>query len=676
MQRVAIAVLMMTVMTACGGGGGDGTTAPTPPPANAGVATVTVTMSPAQITVGATATATAELRSGVGAVITGRPVDWSSSAPAIASVNSAGVVSAIAAGSATITATSEGKSGSAPIAVAPAPVATVAITLAVPSLTLGATTTASAVLRDERGATLTGRAITWSSTSPSVAAVSTDGAITTLAVGTTTITASSEGKSASATLTVIPVPVATVTVTAPQSSLTVGGSTQATAVTRSANGQVLTDRVITWSSSAPSVASVSSTGVILAIAPGAVTVSATSEGRTAALAVSVLAPAPAVVEISPATVTLAPSQTASLTATVRDASGNVLTGQSVSWGTTSPFVATVSASGVVTGVTSGTATITATAGGKTGLASVTVRSSIATVTLSGSSRLKVGDSYAYTATARLSDGTIVSRPVTWGIVETGRAVVTATGLVTPLQSGSFTIRVVIDGEGWTVSSTAYDWTTLTSVGFSVAVLAADISVIGRRGISTHPELVIACDNATGFFLMWVDTREFITKNGTIAFSFDGVAPVTAVWRELSPEYETLYHPGPNGSTKVFASQIAASRQFGFAFTEYLGTAKATIFRVTGLSPLLSPLLTQCPSNAIVAGVPSAGGDAGELESAAARVMAEYEAVRGRSSARTMLPAAAARAVSGPGVGDRSELLRQWPVWTGARVETQQAKRMR
>jgi len=407
-----------------------------------------------------------------------------------------------------------------------------------------------------------------------------------------------------------------------------------------------------------------------------VTVSATSEGRTATLAVSVLAPAPAVVDISPATLTLAPSQTASLTATVRDASGNVLTGQSVSWGTTSPAVATVSASGVVTGVNSGAVTITATAGGKTGLASVTVRSSIATVTFTGSSRLKVGDSYAYTATARLSDGTIVSRPVTWSIVETGRAAVTASGLVTPLQAGSFTIRVVIDGEGWTGSYTAYDWTTFTSGSFSFAVLEADVSVIGRRGISTRPDLIIACSNTSGNFLMQVDTKEFITENATIAYSFDGVTPVTAVWRELPPEYRTLYHPGPNGSTKIFATQISASRQFGFAFTEYLGTAKATIFRVTGLAPLLSPLLTLCPSNAIVAGAPSTGTDVEQLESNAARVMAAYTAARGEPSARMVSREAAARAVAGPGAGDRSELLRQWPVWTGGRVETQQAKRLR
>ena len=450
MQRVAIAVLMMAVMTACGGGG-DGTTAPTPPPVNVGVATVTVSLSPAQITVGTTATATAELRSSAGAVLAGRPVEWSSSAPAIASVNSAGVVSAIAAGSATITATSEGRSGSASLTVIPAPVATVQVTLALPTLTLGTASTANAVLRDERGATLTGRAVAWSSSSPAVATVDNSGAITTLAVGITVITATSEGKSATALLTVLPVPVATITVTAPQSSLTVGSSTQAAAVARSASGQVLTDRVITWSSSAPSVASVSSTGVILAIAPGAVTVSATSEGRTATLAVSVLAPAPAVVDISPATVTLAPSQTASLSATVRDASGNVMTGQSVSWGTTSPIVATVSASGVVTGVTSGTATITATAGGKTGFATVTVQSAVvAAVSLNFSSAtIAAGDIRVLIATARdAANNVLAGRTVSWtssNLTIVDGYVYGDTAVITGLRSGSATITATIDG---------------------------------------------------------------------------------------------------------------------------------------------------------------------------------------------------------------------------------------
>jgi uncharacterized protein YjdB len=554
------------------------------------VASVSVALSATQITVGGAATATAELRTAAGAVVAGRAVSWTSSTPTVAAVNDAGTITALAAGSATITATSEGKSGAASLTVIPAPVATMQVTLALPSLTLGTTTTASAVLRDERGATLTGRAVVWSSSAPAVATVDIGGAITTLAVGATVITATSEGKSASATLTVTPVPVATVSVAG--------------------------------------------------------------------------------------TATLAPGAVGSFTATLRDASGAALSNRVVTWTSSDANVATVSASGTVTAIAPGTATIAATSEGKSGSTALTVRYNIATVTLTGSSRLKVGDSYPYTAVARLADGTVVNRPVTWGIVETARAVVSGAGVVTPLQAGSFTIRAVIDGEAWTGSYTAYDWTTFTAGGASFAVLEADASVIGRRGISTRPDLVIACSNTSGLFAIQVDTREFITENGTIAYSFDGVAPVTAVWRELPPEYETLYHPGPNGSTKVFASQIAASRQFGFAFTEFLGTAKATIFRVTGLTPLLSPLLTQCPSNAIVGSAPGDGVNVAPPESAAARLMAEYDAVRGRATARTLSPEAAARAQSGPGADDRSALLRQWPVWTGTTIESQQAKRLR
>ena len=674
MQRVAIAVLMMTVMTACGGGGGDGTTAPTPPPANAGVATVTVTMSPAQITVGATATATAELRSGVGAVITGRPVDWSSSAPAIASVNSAGVVSAIAAGSATITATSEGKSGSAPIAVAPAPVATVAISLALPTLTLGATTTASAVLRDERGATLTGRAITWSSTSPSVAAVSTDGAITTLAVGATTITASSEGKSASATLTVIPVPVATVTVALAATPVVVGGTTTATAVLRAANGATLSGRTVVWSSSVPGVATVSAAGAVTAVATGTTVVTATSEGQSGSATLTVIVPPVATVTVAGAA-TLAPGSVSGFIATLRDAAGAALSNRAVTWSSSDPNVAAVSASGTVTAITPGTTTITASSEGKSGSAALAVRYNIATVTLSGSSRLKVGDGYAYTVTARLTDGTVINRPVTWNIVETARAVVTSAGVVTPLQAGSFTIRVVIDGEGWSGSYTAYDWDAFVSGGTSFATLLADDAVTNYVGTVDRPELVVSC-GTSGSLFVWVRTPHIITQNGSVAYSFDNGASIGATWRELSPDYRTLWYPGANGSSKAFALQIALSRRFGFAFGEYQVGTKVTSFRVTGLTPLLSPLFTQCPSNAIVAGAPSAGSDAGQLENNTARVMAIYAAARGEPSARTVSRDAAARAAVGPGVGDRSELLRQWPVWTAARIETQQARRLR
>jgi Bacterial Ig-like domain (group 2) len=61
-----------------------------------------------------------------------------------------------------------------------------------------------------------------------------------------------------------------------------------------------------------------------------------------------------------------------LTATVKDASGAILTGQSVTWASSSSGVATVSSTGLVSGVAAGSATITATSNGKQGQATVTV----------------------------------------------------------------------------------------------------------------------------------------------------------------------------------------------------------------------------------------------------------------------------------------------------------------
>jgi hypothetical protein len=83
-------------------------------------------------------------------------------------------------------------------------------------------------------------------------------------------------------------------------------------------------------------------------------------------------------------------------------------------------------------------------------------------------------------------------------------------------------------------------------------------------------------------------------------SYDGGSPFSQTWEELSPSYSTLWKPGNNGTVKAFALQLASLRVFGFAFTEFQGSAKAMLFRVTGLAPLLPPLMALCPSNAILA----------------------------------------------------------------------------
>ena len=78
------------------------------------------------------------------------------------------------------------------------------------------------------------------------------------------------------------------------------------------------------------------------------------------------------VEVTPPTATVAAGQTVQLVATPKDSSGNPLAGRAVTWASSSTSIATVNASGLVTGVAAGSATITATSEGKSGSAAITV----------------------------------------------------------------------------------------------------------------------------------------------------------------------------------------------------------------------------------------------------------------------------------------------------------------
>lgn len=236
------------------------------------------------LVVGQTTQGTASTRDASGNVLTGRTVTWSSSNTAVATVNGSGLVTAVGAGSATITATSEGVNATANITVTAAvvPVASVTVALSPPSIAVGATSQGTATTRDAANNVLTGRSIAWSSANTSIAAVnSTSGAITAVAPGTTTISATSEGRTGSATITVTSAGPAVARVNLANTGSNVlrpGNTSQLGAVPLDANFNQLTGRTVVWTSSNANVASVSSTGLVTAISTGTTTVTATIEG--------------------------------------------------------------------------------------------------------------------------------------------------------------------------------------------------------------------------------------------------------------------------------------------------------------------------------------------------------------------------------------------------------------
>jgi uncharacterized protein YjdB len=301
-----------------------------------------------------------------GAVLAGRPVAWTSSNPAVAQVSPAGLLTARGEGTTTITASSEGKSATFALTIAPVTVAAVSVTPSRSSIEVDGTVQLAAQPRDARGNALANRSIQWTSNENKIATVGSDGTVKGVAVGSATITATSEGKTATASVTVVltRADVATVTISPNGGELEVGERLQLSAELKDARGGAIRDRTPSWVSSDPAVATVSPTGQVSAISSGATTITASSDEKRATVRVEVArVPVGSLVLTSPPA-TLPVGESFQLNVSVRDRRGNPLDDRPVIWSSSSAQVATVTIAGRVTAMGAGSARITATSEGK------------------------------------------------------------------------------------------------------------------------------------------------------------------------------------------------------------------------------------------------------------------------------------------------------------------------
>jgi hypothetical protein len=158
---------------------------------------------------------------------------------------------------------------------------TVSVSLGASSIQVGQSTQATAAGLDQHGATISTGAVTWASTSPSVASVSEEGAITAISAGQTGITASAGGKTGTATLTVVAAPpvVTSINVSLLTPSLEANTTTTATAAVLDQNGAVMPGQTVTWSSENTALATVGGGGVVTGVAPGATSIVASAGGK-------------------------------------------------------------------------------------------------------------------------------------------------------------------------------------------------------------------------------------------------------------------------------------------------------------------------------------------------------------------------------------------------------------
>ncbi len=330
------------------------------------------------------------------------------------------------------------------------PVASVAVSPAGDTLTsVGLTTSFTATATDADGNTIPGKDFIWSSTNIGVATIDSAGVATAVGNGQTTIRAVADGVGGTASLAVSQV-VASIEVIASRDTLTALLDTlHLTAIARDARGHTVANSTFAWATSDSAVANVSERGVVTALAPGSVTISASTQGALGSMVVTIKQRSATMI-VTPDTTTLtALMDTVRLLAETRDANDQPLSVQpAVTWGSSADTVATVEGTGLVTAVGNGSATIAATADGVSGTATVLVKQVVATVevVVTMDTLTALGDTVRCTATAKDAQGQVVAAAsFEWSSSDTSVVSVGVDGLVTANGNGSAMIMATVDG---------------------------------------------------------------------------------------------------------------------------------------------------------------------------------------------------------------------------------------
>ena len=358
-----------------------------------------------------------------------KDITWSTSNAAVASVEN-GVITAVAEGSATIAASAGGKSASCKVTVQRKVIPVTSVTLSKTTLSIGKgqSETLTATVAPDNA---TNKTVTWSTSDTQVATVDQNGKVTAVDGGTATIKAACGEKSAECAITVT-VPVESITLDKASLELKKGESANLVATVGPANAD---DKTVTWSSSAPEVATVEN-GKVTAVKSGSAIITASAGNKSATCTVSVTTPVTGVT-LDLSSITLEEGQSTTITATVSPEDAD---NKTVTWSSDKANIATVDNAGKVTAVAEGTATIKATVGEFSASCTVTVSKkviAVTEVTLNMTSlELVVGDEVTLTATVKPDDAT--NKTVTWS-TSNSDVVTVVDGKVKAVKEGNATI---------------------------------------------------------------------------------------------------------------------------------------------------------------------------------------------------------------------------------------------
>lgn len=370
-----------------------------------------------------------------------KTVTWSSSDTKVATVTSAGKITAVKEGTANITATCGGKTATCVVTVDPQVVAVTSVSLDKETITIdkGSTGQLTATVLPERASN---KSVTWSSSNTSIVSVSSVGNVATLtgkAAGEAVVTVkTADGNFTKECKVTVVIPVSSITLSQTAATIEFGQTLTLNATVLPTNAS---STAIAWSSDKPEVASVSEDGVVTGgTTAGTAKITATCGGKTATCTVTVKAEIVLVnkVTISPRSLNLSLNQQATVKATVSPSNAD---NKSIVWSVPQGAVITVDQSGTVTAVKEGSCRLIAKSadGNASDFIVVTVtKKTVTGLTLTPATlTLKVGETYDLVAKVTPSDASIPDISFT----SSGKTIasVNEAGRVTALKPGTVTI---------------------------------------------------------------------------------------------------------------------------------------------------------------------------------------------------------------------------------------------
>ncbi|MFW6079390.1 MAG: Ig-like domain-containing protein [Gemmatimonadota bacterium] len=324
-----------------------------------------------------------------------------------------------------------------------------------------------------------------------------------------------------------------------------------------ANGVVLPDAAVSWSSADEDVAAVDGSGRVEAVAEGETEITAEAGGASDAATVIVTQTA-AFVEVEPTLGELsAIGDSVRFAAVVRDANGRAIADAAVLWSSADTTVAAVDEAGWVAARANGTAAIEAAVGDVSGRALARVEQVVASVTV-GPAADTLGQHDVMNVTAEAVDANGEAVPgatVAWSSSDPTAATVDADGRVTAVGWGAdVTVTATVDGVSGEAELHVLDQLAMVTTrdgGFDIYVINLDGS--GQRNLTAHP----GGDHGPawspdGMKLAFSSPREDFTDPHIWVMNADGTAPKNVSYAG-SASADGMPAWSPDGSKIAFAS---------------------------------------------------------------------------------------------------------------------------